>query len=98
MKHIWWVASAVAIALAAPAVDSRISAAEGAGSPETVPVHMVVTVEARHGSDDPVINRGDVMVEQGKTRDEVTKWVRYNGNSPDLQLFLLIDDAAGSSL
>jgi len=30
-----------------------------------VPVHMVVTVEPRHGSNVPVINREDVMVYQG---------------------------------
>jgi hypothetical protein len=98
MRQVWWIASAVVLALAVLAVDSGISAAPGQNSSETVPVHMVVTVEARHGSDDPVVNREDVMVEQGKTRDEVTKWVHYDGNNADLQLFMLIDDAAASSL
>ena len=63
-----------------------------------VPVHMVVTVEPRHGSNVPVINREDVMVYQGHDRSKVTDWLPLQGEHAGLQLFILIDDAANTSL
>jgi hypothetical protein len=62
------------------------------------PVHMVVTVEPRHGSNVPVINREDVMVYQGRDRAKVTDWLPLQGEHAGLQLFILIDDAANTSL
>src|SRR3989475_3293032 len=62
-----------------------------------VPVHMVVTVEPRHGSNVPVINREDVMVYQGHDRSKVTDWLPLQGEHAGLQLFILIDDAASTS-
>src|SRR5437764_7626281 len=63
-----------------------------------VTVHMVVTVEPRHGSNVPVINREDVMVYQGHDRAKVTDWLPLQGEHAGLQLFILIDDAANTSL
>ena len=63
-----------------------------AGQPETVPVSMVVSLEARHGGEIPTINREDVRVTQGKTRLRVTDWVPYQGDQAGLQLFFLLDD------
>ena len=63
-----------------------------------VPAHMVVTVEARHGSNPPVINREDVMVYESKERDTVTDWVAAQGDNAALEFFILIDDSAGVSL
>src|ERR1700739_1242454 len=40
-----------------------------------IPVHTVVTVESRHGSTPPDINREEVLVHEGKERDTVTEWV-----------------------
>jgi hypothetical protein len=62
------------------------------------PVHMVVTVEPRHGSNVPVINREDVMVYQGRDRAKVTDWLALQGEHAGLQLFILIDDSANTSL
>jgi hypothetical protein len=59
---------------------------------------MVVTAEARHGSDVPVIQKEDVMVYQGRDRVKATDWIPLQGNHAELELFLLLDDAAGSSL
>lgn len=70
----------------------QVPAADG------VPVHMVVTVEARHGSDVPVINREDVMVHEGRDRDQVTDWVPAQGDHAGLEFFILIDESAGSSV
>jgi len=55
-----------------------------------VPAHMVVTVEPRHGSNVPVINREDVMVYQGQDRAKVTDWLPLQGEHAGLQLFILI--------
>src|SRR5690349_2904196 len=63
-----------------------------------VPVHVVVTVEPRHGSNVPLINREDVMVYQGHDRAKVTDWIPLQGEHAGLQLFILIDDAASTSL
>ena len=71
----------------------------GQQSPTTgTPVHMVVTAEARHGADVPVIQREDVMVYQGRDRVKTTNWIPLQGDHAELELFLLLDDAAGSSL
>jgi hypothetical protein len=85
------------VLLAVTSLAAGQVAAEQA-SPNGVPVHMVVTVEARHGSNAPVINREDVMVYQGRDRDKVTDWLALQGEHAGLQLFILIDDAANTSL
>jgi hypothetical protein len=67
-------------------------------APVGVPVHMVVTVEARHGNTPPEITRDDVMVREGHDRDRVTDWVPAQGEHAALEFFFLIDDGASSSL
>src|SRR5947207_15778797 len=59
---------------------------------------MVVTVDPRHGSNVPVINRDDVIVYQGHDRAQVADWLPLQGEHAGLQLFILIDDAANTSL
>jgi hypothetical protein len=61
-------------------------------------VNMVVSVEAKHGMNPAPVDRQDVMVYQGKTRNAVTSWVPAKGENADLELFILIDDSAGASL
>ena len=63
-----------------------------------VAVHVVLTVEPRHGSNVPVINRKDVMVYQGHDRARVTDWLPLQGEHAGLQLIILIDEAASTSL
>lgn len=63
-----------------------------------VPVNMVVTVESRHGEHPPAVDREDVMVYQGKTRDKVTSWVPAQEDHAQLELFILLDDSSGPSL
>ena len=62
------------------------------------PAHLLVTVEARHGSNVPVINREDVMVYEGHDRDKVTDWVPAHGDHAGLELFVLLDDGSSISL
>jgi hypothetical protein len=61
-------------------------------------VHMVVTAEAHHGTDVPVIQKEDVMVFQGRDRVKTTDWLPLQGDHAALELFLLLDDASDTSL
>ncbi len=74
------------------ALTQQISASGG------IAARMVVTVEAHHGTNIPVINRQDVMVYEGHDRDQVTDWVPLVGDHAGLELFVLIDDGSNSSL
>jgi hypothetical protein len=72
-------------------------AQEKAATP-TAPVQMIVTVEARHGKEVPVLSQGDVLVFQKSQRLRVTNLVALQGDRAALELYLLIDDASSSSL
>jgi hypothetical protein len=65
---------------------------------ETVPVSTLVSVEARHGKDIPVVNREDVRVFEGHNRLKVTDWIPLQGDQSSLELFVLIDDASNTNL
>jgi hypothetical protein len=62
------------------------------------PVHMIVTVEPKKGSEAPVVNREDVMVYERKNRDQVTDWIPAQGDHAGLEFFVMIDDGAASAL
>jgi hypothetical protein len=62
-----------------------------------MPVHMVVSVEAKHGNEVPRITQQDVIVNQGKERRPVTSWVPATGDHAGLELAILIDESAGFS-
>jgi hypothetical protein len=59
---------------------------------------MLVTVEPHHGSDVPLIKQDDVLVYEGKDRDQVTEWTPATGDNGALELFILIDDSSSTSL
>jgi len=63
-----------------------------------VPVHLVVTAEARHGSDVPEIGQRDVMVYEGRDRDDVISWIPAKGDHAALELFVLLDDGSDVNL
>ena len=67
-------------------------------APEGVPAHIVVTVEPHKGKDVPTINRNDVMVNEGKERDQVTDWIPAQGDHAALELFIMLDDGSNSTL
>ena len=54
-------------------------------SPASVPVHIVVMLEARHGTTPPEITREDVMVYEGHDRDRVTDWLPAQGERAALE-------------
>jgi hypothetical protein len=86
----------VVMAMLVPSTEGI--AAQELSSTNGVRAHMVVSVEARHGSDVPLINREEVMVYEGHERDEVSAWVPAQGDHAGLELFILLDDASAVSL
>ncbi|MFZ0478613.1 MAG: hypothetical protein WAL71_05640 [Terriglobales bacterium] len=75
-----------------------VSAQQNPGA-SGAPAHMVVTVEPHHGSEPTVdVTRADVMVYEGKERDQVTEWIPAQGDHAGLEFFILIDDSSSSSL
>ena len=91
-SHFLTLALFAFLAVAANAVAQQSSAGTG------VPVHVVVTVEARKGAETPVINREDVMVHEGHDRDTVVDWVPAQGEHAALELFILLDDGSNITL
>lgn len=64
----------------------------------SAPVQMVVTVEARHGHEVPVLRRDDFLVRERGEKLQVTEAVRLDGDKGDLELFILLDDASQLNL
>jgi hypothetical protein len=87
----------LAISVGAMLGAARMLAAQDSPATGTA-VHMVVTVEARHGDDVPVLQKEDVMVYQGRDRAKTTDWLPLQGDHAGLELFLLLDDASDTSL
>lgn len=73
-------------------------AAQPAPAANAVSVQMVVTVEAHHGTDVPMLDAKDVMVHEGTDRDQVTGWVPAQGDHAGLELFILLDDGSAQNL
>jgi hypothetical protein len=86
----------VLVLVAGLAPSAALRAQQGAAT--GVPAHLVVTAEARHGKDIPVIHREDVMAYQGKERGTVTDWLPLQGDHAGLDFFVLLDDASSTSL
>jgi hypothetical protein len=72
--------------------------ANGQSAEPGAPVHMVVSVESRHGGEAPEINREDVVVTQGHDRDRVTEWLPATGEHAGLDLYVLVDDSSSWSV
>jgi hypothetical protein len=62
-----------------------------------VPVSMVVTVKAPHGTE-PNISSENVIVSEGRARAKVTDWVPLQGERAGLELFILLDASRDISL
>jgi hypothetical protein len=84
--------------MAGLAMSGMLLLAQQNASLGLVPVHMIVTVEARHGKDVPPLHQGDVMAYERKERLRVTDLVPLEGDHAGLELFLLLDDASSTSL
>jgi len=80
------------------AVLSSHALAQDAPNTNGTPIHVIVTVEPRKGSEAPVVNREDVLVFERKDRDQVTGWVPAQGDRAGLEFFVLIDDSSSPAL
>ena len=95
-KHFLMVESLIAIVVLLAGV--QVATAQQTPSATEVTANLLVTVEARHGSNIPDIQRDDVMVYEGKDRDRVTGWLPLQGDHAGLEFFILLDDSASVSL
>src|SRR5271167_5377 len=86
------------VAVTALLAGVRPIASQENSPPAGPAVNLVVTVEARHGSNVPDINREDVMLYGGRDRDKVTAWMPLQGDHAGLELFILLDDSSNISL
>jgi hypothetical protein len=68
--------------------------AKGQNTAPGTPVHMVVSVESRHGAEIPKITREDVAVTEGHDRDRVSEWLPAIGEHAGLDLYVLVDDSS----
>jgi hypothetical protein len=87
-----------AIALVLSCELTSILSAQQPSQSNGVPVNMLVTVESRHGEQASTVDRADVMVYEGKLRDQVTSWEPASGERAQLELFILLDDSSSASL
>ena len=88
----------VIVGLALGALGTGRLAAQVIPAENGVSAHMVVTEEARQGSNVPVVSAEDVVVNEGRERDKVTSWVPAQGDHAALELFILLDDGSTTSL
>lgn len=65
---------------------------------EPAATRIIVTAEGRHGKTAPPVAREDVQAYSGHDRLQVVDWIPCTGAHAALQLFILIDDSASSSL
>jgi hypothetical protein len=86
------------VAIASLLASAQCVTAQQSASPTGPAVNLVVTVEARHGSNIPEITKDDVMVYEGRDRDRVTGWLPLQGDHAGMELFILIDDSSSVSL
>ncbi len=88
----------VAVGLVLGAFGTGRVAAQVVPEANGVPAHMVVTEEANHGSQAPILDPKDIVVYEGAARDPVTNWVAAQGEHAGLELFILLDDDSTSIL
>jgi hypothetical protein len=85
----------LSICLALATLAWPVSAQDQSGD---VLVHMVVTAESRHGRQTPLIEKGEVSAYQGREKVKVEDWLPLRGDHAALELFILLDDVANTSL
>jgi hypothetical protein len=88
----------VMVWLALSALGAGTLAAQIIPAANGVPAKMVVTEEARQGSNAPGIGPENIIVHQGHNRYEVTGWVPAQGDNAGLELYILLDDDSTASL
>jgi len=97
MNKYGFMASAV-LGLAVCVGGTMGLAAQQMAAGSGIPAHLIVTVEPHHGSEVPAVSQTDVLVFEGKTRDEVTEWISAQGDRGGLELYVLLDDGSNTGL
>jgi hypothetical protein len=89
---IFIVIGAVCLAASTAPLVARQQSAPG------VPVSMVITLEPKRGKTIPPIEQQDLTVSEGKDNRPITGLLPLQGEHADMQLLLLLDDSASSSM
>ena len=92
-KSIFISASLMLFALAS--IGSSSTQAQQGEPVKSAPARMTVTLRVQGSNKKmPDVNRDDVIVKQGKTPLQVTRWTPAVGANAGLDLFILLDDAS----
>ena len=91
MRHIGWT-TICGLVVGIGWVITSWSSPQGPSS-RTVPMKIVVSVEAKRDKEVPAINREDVRVFVDGDRVPTAGWVPLRGDQAGLELFVLIEDA-----
>jgi hypothetical protein len=98
----WACAAALAAAgVCAPALAQQNAAPAANDTAQSgAPGRVIVTVEPKSNKEEsaPAISQSQVMAKVNGKPAEVAGWRKFNNNRPDLELILLVDDSARSSL
>jgi hypothetical protein len=86
------------VAIAGLLASVQLAAAQESASATGPAANLVVTVEARHGSNIPDVTRDDVMAYEGRDRDRVTGWLPLQGDHAGLEFFIMLDDSSNVTL
>jgi VWFA-related protein len=93
-------AALAAAGVCAPVFAQQTSGSDsgGAGQGAGTTGHVIVTVEPKSHEAAPDIPQSDVLAKVNGKQAEVQGWRKFNNARPDLELILLVDDSARSSL
>lgn len=91
-SHVFVASVLVVMLCAAGMIHAQTAPASGNA------VRITVTAEPHHGNEIPVIQKNEVMVYEGKNRDEVVDWVPAQGGQAAQEVFILLDDSSSMNL
>ena len=76
----------------------KAESSQAGASLNTIPVNLIVSVEAKSGKDVPAVGREDVVVFHEHDRLQVTDWVPLQSDQAGLQLLVLIDEGTTTNI
>ncbi len=91
IRHVGWAAICGLVVLFGGGIASWSTPQVPASG--TIPVHIVVTVEAKHGQEVPEVYRQDVRALLNGKKVSVADWVPLRDQQAELELFVLMDEA-----
>lgn len=89
----------ISVSILLVAILSAVGVIHAQAAPESGnAVRITVTAEPRHGNEIPVIQKNEVMVYEGKDKDQVVDWIPAQGDHAAQEVFILLDDSSSMNL